>query len=114
MTIIFEYGDEFWIERMESTVTLEDAAGRYASGIATLERAGDFLSGFAIARSLANNDNAQAVGGMEMRNQGFTNMTFGQAITGVTIRVMKQIGTAGNTAMPIIITVFMRGAHARV
>ena len=63
MTIIFQRGDLFWIEYLQVTVIIEDAAGRFSSSNQNLTKDGVFLGGSVIARALVNNDNSQAIGG---------------------------------------------------
>jgi len=109
MTIIFETGNEFWIEQLEDTVTIEDAAGLYNSGILNLERSGRCLGFSVTVITAANNDNTQAIGSILLLDQGSGSITFGELLTGIVTRIQKQIGTAGNIVVTVKIMLFMRG-----
>jgi len=108
MTVIFEQGDLFHIERVSGTITIEDAAGRYNSASIPLEKAGFFLGGMVTLRGATNTDAAENVGCWEIRNQSGSNISFGSLITGVTIRVIKAVSTAGNQSQTYDAIVFLR------
>jgi len=110
LTIIFLRGEEFWIEHHQIAITLQDAAGRYSSGTIPLSKAGVFLSACVTARAVPNNNNSQAMGGVEVKlDAAGNNLTLGDFVTTVAVRVNKAIGTAGATGVNFHVTVFMRG-----
>jgi len=110
MTVVFIKGDEFWIEYLQITVIMEDAAGRYSSATTNLSKGGVFLGGNAIARALINNDNSQGMGGIELKlDSSGTNLTLGTFASTIAIRVNKVAGTAGSTNINFHVMVLMRG-----
>lgn len=109
MTIIFELGARFWLETLDVTVTLTDPAGRITSSQATLERPGAFVGAMCVVVSAGDNDNVQAVGSFDVRGAGSSLLAVGTQVTAMTVRVSKQIGTAGNTVQIYRITVLVRG-----
>jgi len=110
MTIIYENGNEFWIEYFQVSITIGDAAGTTTSSASFLERDGAFLGCAMIGRNHSNNDNTQAVSAMEIKSSGGgTNINFGDEITQINLRITKAAGTAGNTTMTFHVLVFMRG-----
>jgi len=110
MTIIFEMGKEFWVESFKAVVTLEDAAGRYASATFTPERIGVYLGSAVSCANLQNtNDNSQAVGNIELRGAAGAELSIGSELRIFSIRVDKQAGTAGNTNNTYNALVFFRG-----
>jgi len=110
MTIIFEMGDQFWIESFDVNVTIEDAAGSYnnSAGNIPFERAGTYLGAAIVLGSLVNNDNTQAIGAVEINNIGFINLAIGNQMTGIRLVVTKTAGTAGSTVMTYSVIVFLR------
>ena len=106
MTIIQDHG-ETWIELLEVSLTLQDAADRYFSPSVNLERAGNFRGVSCVGQGTGNNDNSQAVGSVEVRTSGGSSITFGQFITAVNVRVTKQVGTAGALVQSYFIMVYM-------
>ena len=96
------------IEMLEFIVTIADAAGRYFSGVNNLERPGSFMGGSVVTTAMGNNDNSEAVGSTELRNQVSGALGFGDQVTGVVVRVNKQAGTAGNTVQSFIVMVYIR------
>jgi len=108
LTIIFENGDEFWIEQIRPTVDLEDAAGRYNSDAFALERTGNVLSFSCVGQAVQNNNNSEAVGSVEVRDASGANISYGERLSQIRVRVNKQIGTAGTTTQTYQVTLFMR------
>jgi len=109
MTIIFETGNEFWIEQLEDTVTIPNGAGLTDSGVLNLERSGRCLGFSVTVITAASNDNSQAIGSILLLDQGSGSITYGELITGVVTRIQKLAGTAGNTVVTVKIMLFMRG-----
>lgn len=107
MTLIFTTGD-FWIEVIELNITLEDAAGRFASALGNLQRPGHYMGSAISCTSMSDNDNSQAVGSVEVREQSAGAIAIGEEITGVFVRVNKQVGTAGSTVQVYKVMLFMR------
>lgn len=107
MTIIFGRGDEFYIERLRSLVTLSDAAGFDTSAVTNLERSGDVLSFSTGIEFSANTTNSQAVGTVQVRDQASGLITHGGFLSGIIIFLNKQVGT-GATVVTVITTLFMR------
>jgi len=114
MVIIFQKGNEFWIEQVIVSVTIPDAAGRTTGGNTTLQRAGIFVGGAIAGQSGTDNDNSQAIGNVELRGTPTGTLTLGVFVSGVGARVAKQLGTAGNTVMSYNAIVMLRGRHVRV
>jgi len=109
MTIIFELGDQFWIESHETTVALTDSAGLKQGSDTAVDRAGTCL-GYSITPTVApSNDNQQAVGAFFcVFNDASANLTIGLHIFNFRFRVLKQAGTAGSTNMTANLLLFMR------
>jgi len=109
MTIIFQKGNEFWIESIELSLSVPDVLGRTDSAVVNLERSGFFL-GVAEGRVQAgNNDNTQAIGWTDIRDQGGAKLDIGDRVTGILMRVTKQAGTAGPTLITSNVLIFLRG-----
>jgi len=109
MTIIFQMGDNFWIEALElPLIILTDPAGRISSAVINLTRAGTYVGGCIFQRGGPDNDNSQAVGGFDLRDEGGGSILIGDVITGVLWRVNKSIGTDGNTNANAQCILFMR------
>jgi len=108
MAIIFQVGEEFWIESHFVFIIVPDAAGATSSGAINLDRPGDFLGGVAIANNSATNDNAQAVGAVMLTDATPSALTFGESLTQFQVRITKLAGTAGNTQINIMVTLFLR------
>jgi len=109
MTIIFQFGGNFWIEFVQlPTIVLVDAAGHQASTDVTLERPGIFVGGSIFQRGGADNDNTQAIGSFSLREGGDTALIFGDNIVSVNWAIDKEAGTAGNTNANANALVFMR------
>jgi len=107
MPIIFQLGENFWIEQHDIAITIDDAAGIATSAIVNLDRPGTHLHSSAIVIGGADNDNSQAIGYVRMLAQS-GNMAYGLSITGFRIRVGKVAGTAGSTAITYSVITFMR------
>jgi len=108
LVIVLEFGDLFWIERLEVSVTLPDAAGSSQSSIIPLEKSGNFL-GAAIAIGHALNDNnVQAIGATEIRQGAGGQILLNDFLPDIRLRVRKQVGTAGNTTVIYNVMLFMR------
>jgi len=107
LTIIDDHGN-FWTESHLLTIILEDASGRYFTGVTNLDRQGNFMGGTIMGVGMANNDNSEAVGSHEIRDQISAALTIGKPITGISLRVNKQTGTAGSTAQTFNVLVFLR------
>jgi len=111
MTIIFEMGNEFWIEVVNlPIITVMDAAGRYNSAGVNLERSGRFIGGAILNTGGTSNDNTQAIGIQDLRASPNNVLTVGLLINAVLWRVYKEIGTAGDTTVNGIAILFMRGS----
>lgn len=108
MTIIFQFGQEFWIEYVEAVCTIQDAAGFYTSGAMNLEREGSYVGGIAGCRGFIDNDNSQAVGGWDLRDASGNTLTFEEVINHAHVRVHKQAGTAGNTNLTMTAIIFLK------
>jgi len=111
MTIIFQEGTRFWIESILVSVTAADAAGRYFSASTPLARSGTIL-GVSVGplSTGGNNDNSQVVGAIEIRDGGGATITLGQQLNNISMRIVKEIGTAGNIILSFNLLVFMRGS----
>jgi len=109
LTIVYNQGNEFWIEQHTVTITLIDAAGIQSTGVTNVNRPGNCV-GYSVTPGFpSNNDNTQAVSLISMLDQGSGTLGVGEFITGFVVRVVKQIGTAGNTNVAINVTLLMRG-----
>jgi len=108
MVIIFEHGDEFWIEHLNIDISLGDPAGRYVSSAAALERSGVYVGSAIITQLLTNNDNTQAMGGMPEVRAGGAPAAYGTFTDTIIIRQTKQIGTAGATIVNYQALIFLK------
>jgi len=113
MTIIFEKGNEFWIEFLSVALSIPDAAGNVQSAVADLERSGNYVGGGVIAVTSTDNDNTQAIGLTELRGFPTGTISFGTFATGMRVRINKTIGTAGASNVTYHFMVCMRGRHIR-
>jgi len=109
LTIVFNLGDEFWIEQLNLVVQLQDAAGEYSSAVLNLQKPGNAVGYTITPTNPADNDNVQAVGIVHLTNQAGGSIASGAFITGVTANITKAIGTAGNTNVSINVSLLMRG-----
>jgi len=114
MVIIFQKGDEFWIEIGSVALSIPDAAGNAQSSIVNLERSGNYIGGTVIASTSSDNDNTQAIGLVELRGSPTGTLSFGVFTSGVRVRINKQIGTAGASNVTFHFLIFMRGSHLKV
>jgi len=111
MPIIFELGDEFWIEHVTlATITMADAAGRITSTNTVLERPGTYLGAAFVSIGGGDVGNTQAIGWYDLRDQGGTALTFGENLTGLVWRITKQAATGAGTVTASVL-VFMRKAR---
>jgi len=110
MTIIWQFGSEFWCEHLIiPPIVTANAAGRYNSpSTALLERPGRYVGGMVAPISIPNSDNGQALGGMDMLNQDSAALAYGDFITGVIPRVSKAAGTSGSVTFSLSVTLFLR------
>jgi len=109
MPIIFQQGDNFWIEIVEMPLlTIPDAAGRVSSTIVTLEKSGRVVGSMIYQMGGLDNDNTQAIGQFDVRSELAAQLDYGLSITGVQWRITKQAGTAGNTLQSAFVILFMR------
>jgi len=58
---------------------------------------------------MQDNDNSEAVGSIELRTESGFEISFGEHINQVNLRINKVVGTAGNTTQTYNVMVFMRG-----
>jgi len=107
MTVIFTTSD-FWIEYLLLTVSIPDAAGNTISTTANLERAGKFVGGGMMHQDATNNDNSQAVSVTQVVDQSSADLVYGAQITGIRVRVFKQVGTAGATPIGVGVLICLR------
>jgi len=97
LTIIFTNAD-FHIEyHTLAAVALAAAAGQYTSAVTTLDKGGRYIGSSVVNVTLtASNDALENMGMWFLRNQSNSDLTYGQAITGIMIRYYKaaSVGTA--------------------
>jgi len=110
MPIIYEDGDRFWIEQYTINVTLLDAAGRYDAADENMIKIGAVVGMVATCQQMINNDNAQAVGSWEIRDESGNSLPYGERATQFRFRVVKQVGTAGSTVQTWQILLFKRAS----
>jgi len=110
MPIIFEEGDRFWIEQHTVTVALEDAAGRYDAADTNLIKKGSVVGYTATCQQMVDNDNAEAVGMWEIRDESGSNLVYGERTTQFRLRVIKAAGTAGTTNQTWQILLFIKAS----
>jgi len=109
LTVIFQNGEEFWIERLNFNMVISDAAGIYNSGGQAIKE-GFYLIGSVSAQSLPNNDNTQATSIMQLRGQNpARNLELGDRINQIEVRIVKQAGTAGDSNVNVQVCLMMRG-----
>jgi len=109
MTIVYNEGNEFWIEQLNIIVQIPDAAGETNSSGINLVKPGNCVGFTAMTTNPPNNDNSQAVSIISLETAGGAAISSGLFITSVRAVVTKQIGTAGLTNISINITLLMRG-----
>jgi len=109
MVIIFQRGNEFWIEYIACTLALTDAAGQVTGTAVDLEREGFFIGGSMSCYTAAVNDNCQAMGELEIRGLPNGTLSFGTRVAQIRARCQKQAGTDGNVTVSLAGMVFMRG-----
>jgi len=114
MVIIFQKGNEFWIEFLSVALSIPDAAGNSQSSIVNLERSGNYIGGSVIATTSTDNDNTQAIGLVELRGSPTGTLSFGVFASGVRVRINKALGTAGASNVTFHFVVCMRGSHLKV
>jgi len=105
LTIIFQKGEEFWIEAF-TVARSSISAGGFGITNFTLQRAGTFL-GAALAV-----DTAGAVADIAdviafVRNDDVTELTFGQALS--ILEVVRTNGSSNAVTFGCHVIVFMRG-----
>jgi len=109
MTIVFNLGGEFWIEQLNVTVQIPDAAGETNSVGINLVKPGNCVGFTAMSTNPPNNDNSQAVAIISLETGGGASISSGLFITSVRATITKFAGTAGLTNIPVNITLLMRG-----
>jgi len=110
MTVIFQKGNEFWIEHIPVTISLVDAAGLITGVAVPLQKPGFFLGGSIVWTSVASNDNAAAVGAVEIRGLPTGSLsTLGTFVEQVRARIQKTLGTDGAATLNGICMVYLRG-----
>jgi len=110
MTVIFEHGDEFWIEYLRIGGTaLPNAAGRTTTASVLLERSGHYVGGYVNKTFIENNSNAQGYGTEHIRNNLGGTIAQGDLINGIQIRFDKIIGTGTGTITFEIIVFLKKG-----
>jgi len=106
MVVIFGDG-KFWIETLEMTIDLENAAGQYVSATFPLERAGTVVGVASVSvAGGGTGDGGQSWGQVLMLGEG--SMQYGKHETGLRVRVRKQISTDGTINATFMCTVFLR------
>jgi len=111
MVIIWQQGDTFWIEYLNLSASLPDAAGQVAGTLQSLTRAGIFLGGAVVGSSMADNDNTQGISQVELRGTG--SLTLGVVADQVRVRVNKILGTAGATSVFYHCLIFLKRPTSR-
>jgi len=109
MTIVFNIGNEFWIEQLNTVVQIDDAAQEYSSVVLNLTKPGNIVGYTITPTNAANNDNTQAIGVVHLTSQGGGAIASGAFITGVIANIIKSAGTAGTSNVSINISVLIRG-----
>jgi len=110
MTIIFQKGDEFWIETFaRSRVSV--AAGSSSGTTFTLERAGTFLGGQATIDAPTGALETGLVGA-SIRTTGGLQIVLGDEIT--SFIAIRFNGDASALNLGAYVTMYMRGAKAKV
>jgi len=97
------------VESHEITITLVDAAGfDFADFI--LDKPGTFLGVSITPSGLISNDNIQAVGCIDIRGQvpSISPLVIGSPISTLRVLSHKQAGTAGNSPLILIVTIWVR------
>jgi len=108
MTVVYEFGDEFWIEHLRIGGTaLPDAAGRTTTASINLERSGHFVGASVYKTFIENNSNAQQFGTEHLRHGGGAVLSQGELVNSLEIRFDKGIGT-GTGTVTYEITVFLK------
>lgn len=110
MTVIFDSGD-FWIDVVEPSLTLPDAAGEVISTSVNLAKSGHMV-GYAISVKNTSGliiDNSEIMSPPRIRiNGGGTGYTYGAQVTSVSAAVQKTVGVAGNVTVVFVAVCYMR------
>jgi len=108
MPTIIDMGD-YHVEFLTIPLTAQNAADRYFSASLPLEKAGRYVGAAVISTSVGgNNDNSQAIGGIEVREGDGTALNYGDPITNISIRLVKQVGTSGPLVVTFNVLIFLR------
>jgi len=111
MTIIFENGDEFWIDAIETTVQFNASndVGADDDTAVSLSRPGFFLAGtISMKRSAPGESNTTETAFAQLQNGAGNELSMGDFISQVTPQITKA-GGSGNTTYLFRILLFMRG-----
>jgi len=108
MPIIEDKGTT-WIDVLVAPVfSPQDGAGPDNMPLINLSRPGTFLAGTVVfITGSAAQTNAQAIAYIQLLDQNSSVLVFGESITGIVPRVVKQAGTGG-AGIQILITLYMR------
>lgn len=111
MTIVFEFGDEFWIEHIRLGGTgLPNGATRTDTTAVQLERAGRFVGASVYLTFITNNTNADALGAIQLREGSAGGvLNYGARIESVLFRFQKEAG-AGDGSITFEALIFLKKA----
>jgi len=111
MTIIADYGD-YHVESIRVVFNIEDAAGEYVSADINLEQGGRYMGSSTTINGGASNDNSQRIAAVQLgiRAPVAKDAFFGDEITQVRARLLKDAGTAGSTAVAVEMLIWIRKA----
>lgn len=107
MTVIIDMGD-WWIEVLEVTVPVNDAAGFYNSAVVALTKPGHCMSTMIDWKQLVNNDASQNNGGSFTITGGGGLITAGSFLINIIVQVQKAASTAGAQNQIARVTLIMR------
>jgi len=107
MTIIFEKGDEFWIESHQRTLAMVAGAGSVFQNF-NLNKPGHIIGFVETCASIDTAEGRDSIGSAEIVDNGGAVLPIGVFRTNVTVRVGK-IATASSFVYISQILLFMRG-----
>jgi len=107
MTIIFEFGGNFWIETVALSCVMGTDEEEVNSALVNLERPGHFVGGSLSGIFGPAGDAPNEMGMTELRDQSGNQIAYGAQITGIIARCSKASGFQSGTLI-FTALIFMR------
>jgi len=102
LTIVATFPD-FHVENHRVVFNIEDAAGEYVSADVNVDKGGRYLGSSTTINGGASNDNSQRIAAVQLglRAPVAKDAFFGDEVTQIRARLLKDAGTAGTTAVAV-------------